>query len=241
MLNVALVCMAKDEDRYVGEWLEYNLKLGFDRVVLYQDRWECREENPRLIKVKCEDSGRHRQVATYNHFVQNLSEGFTHAAFFDVDEFLVLKKHRDVHAFLEEYSDCQSIGINWVHFGDNGLEGVVDGDYGVLKRFTMRRRAVSDGVKNILKLDKGIGMSVHHPYCHWSSTDRTLHEGAGNADGKDDVAQLNHYYCKTMQEFVGLKANNRIDDIPIGIDQFHRYNFNEVEDLCALDFFGSER
>jgi len=240
MLNVALVCMAKDEDNYVGEWLRYNLKLGFDRIFLYQDRWRCVEEESRLTKVDCEDASRGRQVSTYNHFVQNLSRGFTHAAFFDVDEFLVLKKHGDIHAFLEEYEDCQSLGINWIHFGDNGLKGVVDGDHSVVRRFTMRRRSVSDGVKNILKLDKGIGMSTHHPYCRWSSTDRTLHDGAGNADGKDDVAQLNHYYCRTQEEFLKYKVNNRIDDNPIGVDQFHRYNFNEVEDLHALEFFMDE-
>jgi hypothetical protein len=81
-------------------------------------------------------------------------------------------------------------------------------------------------------------MSVHHPYCPWSSTDRTLHEGAGNENGRDDIAQLNHYYCKTMQEFVEKKMIHMVTDHPIGVNDFHRYNFNEVEDLHALEFFG---
>jgi hypothetical protein len=240
MLNVALVCIARNEDNYIGEWLDYNFKLGFDRVFVYQDRWECRVQDPRVVKIDMDDTGNHRQVASYNRFVREMSSGFTHAAFFDVDEFLVLKKHSGVHDFLKEYEDCQSLGINWVHFGDNGIERVVDGEYGVVKRFTMRRRSVSDGVKNILKLDKGVGMSLHHPHCPWSSTDRTLHEGAGNENGQDDVAQLNHYYCKTMQEFVEKKMIYMPTSHTIGVNDFHRYNFNEVEDLCALEFFGGK-
>lgn len=30
-----LCCIAKNEDNYINEWVEYHLKLGFDRVVIY--------------------------------------------------------------------------------------------------------------------------------------------------------------------------------------------------------------
>ena len=29
--------MIKDEQRYLDEWLEYNLKLGFDKIILFED------------------------------------------------------------------------------------------------------------------------------------------------------------------------------------------------------------
>lgn len=235
-MNAALVCIARGEDNYIEEWVEYNLKIGFEKIFIYQDRWVCALEHPDVVKMECLDQSRGRQSHCYNHFVQNV-EGFTHAAFFDVDEFLVLKKHKSLSEFLDDYADCQSIGINWVHFGDNGLKEVANGEYGVVERFTMRRRAVSDGVKNIFKINRGISMSVHHPHCEWSCTDKKLHTGAGNPDGKDDIAQLNHYYCKTIQEFVDKKMVYRADDYPININEFHRYNFNEIEDLSCRRFF----
>ncbi len=34
-MDISLVCIAKDEDHYIDEWLDYHLKLGFTRVVVY--------------------------------------------------------------------------------------------------------------------------------------------------------------------------------------------------------------
>ena len=34
-MKVVLVCIAKDEDNYVEEWLDYNHKLGFDEIIMY--------------------------------------------------------------------------------------------------------------------------------------------------------------------------------------------------------------
>ena len=31
-IKVALVCVAKSEDYYLEEWLDYNNKLGFDKI-----------------------------------------------------------------------------------------------------------------------------------------------------------------------------------------------------------------
>jgi hypothetical protein len=38
-------------------------------------------------------SGRGIQVKSYNHFITNYRHSYDWAAFFDCDEFLVLKKH----------------------------------------------------------------------------------------------------------------------------------------------------
>lgn len=238
-MNVALVCIAKKEENYIEEWVKYNIKLGFDKIFIYEDEWECPINDPKVIKIKTKRKGRHRIVETYNDFLDENFDYFDHAAFFDVDEFLVLKKHNNVKEFLTEYSDVQSIGINWVHFGDNGLKEVIDNDYSTVKRFTKRRKAVSEAVKNILKLDIRVGMVNHEPRCTWYSTERTPHTGAGNINGTDDVAQLNHYYCKTIQEFKEKKMLYRVDDNPLGMHEFEKYNFNEVEDLSAYNFFYS--
>ena len=36
-MNVALVCVAKNEDNYIQEWIDYNKKLGFDDIIIYQN------------------------------------------------------------------------------------------------------------------------------------------------------------------------------------------------------------
>ena len=38
-IRSALVCIAKNEDHYIDEWLRYHLKLGFGRIFVYQNNW----------------------------------------------------------------------------------------------------------------------------------------------------------------------------------------------------------
>jgi len=33
--TVALIAIAKDEDEYLKEWVDYNLKVGFDDIYVY--------------------------------------------------------------------------------------------------------------------------------------------------------------------------------------------------------------
>jgi hypothetical protein len=35
--KIALVCIAKDEDLYLQDWIDYHLKLGFDDIHIYQN------------------------------------------------------------------------------------------------------------------------------------------------------------------------------------------------------------
>ena len=36
----SVICtVAKNEDNYIDEWLEYNLTLGFDKIHIYQNFW----------------------------------------------------------------------------------------------------------------------------------------------------------------------------------------------------------
>jgi hypothetical protein len=88
-MKVALVCVAKWEDYYLKEWLDYNEKLGFDKVIMYQNEWRTELEHP-ILEKRISD-GRSIQVPTYNHFL-NTEREYDWVAFFDCDEFLVLKK-----------------------------------------------------------------------------------------------------------------------------------------------------
>ena len=38
-MKTALVCIAKEEDNYIDEWIKYHLKLGFNDIFVYQNDW----------------------------------------------------------------------------------------------------------------------------------------------------------------------------------------------------------
>ena len=81
--------------------MSYHKKIGFDDVFVYQNNWRCLVDTPNLIKI--EFDGDTKQIEAYNHFIQNYKHIYEWAAFFDVDEFLVLKKHGNVKDFIEDY------------------------------------------------------------------------------------------------------------------------------------------
>jgi hypothetical protein len=236
-MKVALVCVAKNEENYIQEWIKYHLKLGFDDIIIYQNDWDYVINQPNVI-TKQTNGGR-IQVSTYNDSIKENIGVYDWLAFFDCDEFLVLKKHDNIKLFLHDYYEYDAIGINWVLFGDNNLCGIHNENYSVLERFTSRQLSVNYHIKTILKPSTIYRMSSpHNPNLTWVDTSFNINTGPHNKNPVDDVAQLNHYFVKTKEEFINKIKRGRADTGEYrNIDEFEIHNTNEVDDYNALNFF----
>jgi hypothetical protein len=236
----ALVCIAKNEDHYIKEWIEYHTKLGFDKIFIYQNDWRCNLEHPNITKYELDGYG--KQTEAYNFFIRDHHTEYEWAAFFDVDEFLVLKKHQRINDFLEEYKQYPALGIGWYFFGTNGHEVVKDNNYSVIDRFTKRRNILDKFFKSIIKLDKEVVMDVHsrHGSTYFTNGKEVMTGREEDCDA--EVAQLNHYFVKTIDEFKakvsrGLACLRPADDGYIrSMDYFPHHNNNEVDDFHAFNF-----
>jgi hypothetical protein len=235
-MTTALVCIAKNEDHYIEEWIAYHLKLGFDHIFIYANNWEF--EYPHRQVTVIPYPGENKQRAAYAYFLSHYRKAFTWAAFFDVDEYLVLKKSSTIREFLQDYEDAKAVAINWVMFGDNGLTEVTD-DYSYLRRFTKRQTGVDKHIKCILNLTNNSSrMDVHNPY-DVPSTDTNGKKVTGpfNPLGDDSIAQLNHYYSRTIGEFKAKCDRGRADAHIKNDYSFHSvHNHNDIEDTLARDF-----
>jgi hypothetical protein len=235
-MKVALVCIAKNEDNYIQEWINYNLKLGFDKIFIYQNDWRTNIEHPNVIKF--ENDGINKQRECYHHFIQTYNNEYDWAAFFDVDEFLVLKNHKNIKDFINDYKEFPGIGVNWVLFGNNGLTKV-DVEYSLVKRFTKRQWSINQHVKSIVKLTPRLIMDIHNPNTFVVDTNKNKFSGPFNPNGWDNIAQINHYFCKTQEEFQEKCDRGRADS-PVyrrTMSEFEEHNFNDIEDLTAYNFF----
>lgn len=235
-MKVALVCIAKNEDNYIYEWVNYHKKIGFDKIFVYENDWECPIENDVIEKIKI--NGRHQQIQAYNHFIQNYSSGYNWAAFLDVDEFLVLKKHKNVKEFINDYREFNGIGINWVLFGDNDHRKVIHDEFSVIKRFTKRSKNVNPHIKTILNLNTNCQMSVHSPSnLSIVDTNKKIISGPLNFEGDDNIAQINHYFCKTEDEFdIKSKRGRNGYGSERDISDFIDNNINDTNDFYAYKF-----
>ena len=90
-------------------------------------------------------------------------------------------------------------------------------------------------------------MDVHSPDCVIGDTSGRLFKGNYNHGGPTDVAQINHYYCRTINEYItkwqrGV-ACEVVKEAQLSyrsIAKFNLHNLNEVQDMAACNFlYGS--
>lgn len=247
-LKVALVCIAKDEDRYIDEWVRWHTSIGFTKVFVYSNNWRIGREMEGVVEVPFD--GQAMQMKAYTNWLDHRSAGFDWAAFFDVDEFL--NTHgKDVRELLSHRSTYPAIAVNWRMFGDSGLTED-DGSRSVLSRFVMCSTRLHPLVKTIVNLKrypKPIRFS-HNPHIPDNGVLDLDGKFSGNANTEPverPFMELNHYFCKTWPEFLNTKMKRgRADCVADGSDDhvlrtrqdFDRLNFNEVKNTELAELGG---
>ena len=235
--KVALVCIAKNEDDYIQEWVDYHLKLGFDDIFIYQNNWRSNIVSNQVHLIPFD--GEAKQMTSYNDFIQNNYLNYEWAAFIDVDEFIVLKKHCTIKDFIFDYQTFNCISVNWYFFGNNGHETIIENNYNNIERFTKRASKMNNNIKTISKLSKDLKyINAHFANCKWVDSNKKTGKGPYNKKYSDDIIQINHYFSKTKEEFK-LKVSKGLAD-QIGklrsFTDYDKHNFNETDDFTALVF-----
>lgn len=236
-MKVAVVCIAKDEDKYINEWISYNKKLGFDDIYIYQNNWRYNGNSDGIKLI--EFDGEIMQIKAYNNFILNYGLSYDWACFIDVDEFITLKKHDNIKDFIFDYIEHDSIALNWAIFGDNNIRYVTDNEYGVLNRFTKRCKTLDKHIKVIVNLRKT--PVFYNPHCsnlYWVDMSNNKNYGFYSKNTDESVAYINHYFNKSFSEFIFKIERGRSDTtIKRDISDFERHNFNDIVDVHALEFY----
>lgn len=257
-MKVGLVCIAKLEYYYIKEFVIYHLLLGFDVIYIYDN-----EDIPiyhkilkdylkylKIIHIPGNNYDIGVQYKALDHFTNNFmyKDNLTHVCHIDCDEYIVLKKHKQIKAFIKEYikDDCAGIGMNWRFFGSNGLQKYDKRP--ILERFTKCSRLGNQHIKTLFEVNKFLNFNDCHsinPKNNYKIKNTIGQEIIGPFNTKIDlsVIQLNHYKCKTIQEFKFIrqrgnadfnKSNQPKENI---INNFKIYDINEVEDFTAYNFY----
>lgn len=245
-MDAALCVIVKDEDLYIHEWVQYNLKLGFSRIYMYDNTDECRLRPNIYHKYPVtlvHLPGRELQMVAYNHCLDTFGHLHTWIAFVDADEFIVLRKHESIVSLLNEHCQSGALCLNWYFFGSSGYLHYTAEP--VLSRFMLREAGVNEHVKTIVKTSDAVRMLNPHFLelklgCVQRDTSGRQFYGAFNFDGPTDVAVINHYFTKSRDEFDRKRMRGKADllDIRMASD-FERMDKNEVFDNSAWVFMNS--
>jgi len=245
-----IVCIAKKESDYIEEFVKYHLSLGFKYIYLYDNEDVPTYENL-LRNYKNNIKVIHMPFKPIQHLAMKdfidkylFTTQITHVAHIDIDEFIVLKKHKNIIDFINEYiiDDCQGIGINYRTFGSSNH--TLKTNLPVTQRFTMCEKEGSHIIKTLFKKENFIKYETfNHVILKKgfikSTNGQILLGPTNNIDYS--VIQLNHYKCKTLQEFRSISTRGNAERIFCPeeniVEIFNKYNTNEVEDLTACNFY----
>jgi len=214
---VTLGAIAKNEARYLPEWLAYHLAIGFDQIVVYSNDTED-FQNDLLEEVAKNDArvswvnwpsvpGHSAQNDAYQDLLLHCKTPWI--AFLDIDEFVVPLSDANIHEWLATVpDDVSTVHVNWRGFGS---AGVTSPDYGLVTRAFDMAATPSWGnhyhFKSFGRLAVIETATIHN--IDAKSGRRALSDFAGFETTKQGIAdrivyhriQINHYQCKTYAEF----------------------------------------
>ncbi len=130
-MKTALCAIGKNENNYILEFVEWYYNLGFTKLFLYDNNDVDDERFEDVIGdyisngfVEIIDYRGKKvcQLEAYNECYKAHNSEYDWMAFFDCDEFLVLKDKDNIVDFLsqDKFNDFGMIHVNWLCYGDCG-------------------------------------------------------------------------------------------------------------------------
>ena len=252
-----VVCIAKDENDYIIEWIEHYLRLGFDKIIIGDNNDD--DSMTELLKdyinkgtVQLLDCHGFKtaQIGFCNLFAQK--GNYKWCAFFDCDEFLeITDYHPDIKWFLNDIEgDC--LCVNWITYGFDGH--YKKGNEPLQERFVNPIGDINtmSGNMFIKCVVKGSQKATFNGQMHFPNINNKYN--LGGLEIVDNVGMhvfppkfkkvyLKHYYSKSLEEYIkkinrgyadGSWSKITFDKIPILKE---KHNSLSEEDITFL-FWG---
>lgn len=253
--KIAICAIAKNENLYIREWVEYHKNIGIDKIFIYDNNEKNGECVSDIIYDYIENGfvsiidvkGKHIKVdkkiaeKTKYHGLQqecfencfkNNKRMYDWLCFIDIDEFI----HCDINIklFLKDFTCFDAILLNWVVYGDNNK--LIYENIKLQDRFpTPSKKRQYPHVKTILncKTKKTVDQIDAH-LCHIQNGIYVdSKKNRITPEYKKDIVlgnlYIKHYLTKTAEEWVLRKYKNTS---ATGKDYF-----NESFDKRILEFF----
>lgn len=131
MKDIVVCAIAKNEHRYINDFVKWYIAIGFDKIYLYDNDSSDKPYIGDFISDKYKDkvviidirdiSGKQLQQRVYTDFYDKYNKVFEWCLFIDIDEYLI--GVHNIKVFLDNaiYSKYNQIRIRWRLFGDDNL------------------------------------------------------------------------------------------------------------------------
>lgn len=246
---LSVCCIVKDENDYLPEWLDYHRKIGAGHFYIYDNG------SKKPVKEVVNDlgfadfvtvtriPGQNMHVKAYQHCLDNFGYNSRWIAFIDMDEFIVPKNESaSLPELLEKYEDYGGLGLSWLIFGSNNHIDKPAGSQ--LANFTRRSEISFSPNRHIKSIVQPRNVhSAYKSHCFKFKpgfscvNEHFVRIEEAFADVSVDTIQLNHYYCRSLEEY-RQKVERGISDTKRKrkMEEFYHHDneSNAVEDTTIL-------
>ena len=244
------VCMIiKNDHDLLPEWVEHYRRIGFNHIYLIDNGTSpphqeyLREHIQSGYLTYMYTTQYPFQVQGYNYVLNQFRNETTWLAFFDSDEFLVLKQHNNINDFLREYEDYAAVSVVWYIFGSNGyLNHQTNTIESYIKR--VRYGDFKNGqyhFKSIVMTDRTTSFICHsgehnEGYTAVDET-KTPTDGPFPKEINTNIIQLNHYVIRSLEDFQEKSRRRSGDGWVKNLDYFYMtdQHANEEYDWSIIE------
>ena len=217
-ITCALVVVAKDEDKFLEEWINYYKNLGINKIFIGDNNLpeiplKINDPKVEVIPFNSLDfikTGYYNsQCFVYDTILNKIWDKFDYCLICDVDEFIEFKKHNTIQEFIQSsiidpgYTVAE---IWWETYDDNDL--IHTQDKPVQSLYTRIQSKVdpyfTNMKKSIFKLCKGVRSQPH-----WPLPESMEEIGFKTIHIDPEIAVCKHYRTKCLEDYIKHKANNQ--------------------------------
>jgi len=230
-----IVAIARDENRYVCEWVKHHIDLGFDEIRVYDNCSEIPlqteidklpDEYRSRVFVEIEPVSENPQFMSYQKGLEYYRDSAEWIAYIDLDEFFTLEK--PLAEILDRRANVGALFVCWKNYNANGHE-TYEG-MPVAERFTEVCPEIRDPSKgkSIVRPQAVLCAGVHYPIlkpgASMTKTDGTECYHAAVSPVYKDM-YIKHYYTKSYEEWLWKMNRGSCDSRALReYDEFFWYN-----------------
>ena len=210
--EVVIQAIARQEEKYLKEWIEHHINLGIEHIFLYDNNDEDGLDDflkntlneyyySKIDVIPFHD---YHDMQQYDALYDAVNKHKYEAKWFlsiDIDEFLYLEV--DIKTFLQMFSDASQIYLSWESFNADGQ--LYYEDKPVMERFKQTFQCLDAGQGKILfrptRLKK---WGIHSATLTKGKTVNVLHQEIIPPQSFANIYQvawIKHYFTKSLEEW----------------------------------------
>lgn len=214
--GLMIVAIAKNEGRYLREWIDFYLSSGVDKIAIYDNG--SSDDTAQIARsygeaVDCYSlPGSVRQMDAYNMALNRYRTQFRYMAMLDCDEYLYCAG--DLYTIIDELfhaggrGDIGGLAVNWLSFGSSGHIQRPEG--GVLENYLWRAREnrnINLSTKMICMPIRTLAYVMPH-YAAFRKGYCSVNENGEETFGPKTESvstkriRINHYFTKSREDWM---------------------------------------